>query len=205
MRLQGKRGKVLAGLLAGGLVLGSAALLYAAGEHEGGKSAFEASLTPERLKDLGWRFMNFIALVIILVKFLKKPLADGLAARQKTITDEITALQDRKVEVEKNYRECEAKLAGIDEQVEAILANAKSQGEALKTRLIEDGARAAEDMKRKAEMAIQYELSEARSRLQEEIVDQATLMAEELIKSNLQESDQNAIVEGYLEKVGAIQ
>ena len=51
------------------------------------------SLSPEKLKDLGWRVINFIALMIILVKFGAKPIGAGLAARQKRIKDDIEDLE----------------------------------------------------------------------------------------------------------------
>ena len=54
-------------------------------------------------------------------------------------------------------------------------------------------------------MAIQHEITEARLRLRSEIAEQAVEMATELIKKNLKDSDQNKMVEDYLEKVGAIQ
>ena len=39
-------------------------------------------ITAAKLKDLFWRTVNFLALVIILVKFLAKPIANGLAGRR---------------------------------------------------------------------------------------------------------------------------
>jgi len=206
MRLHIKKEKFVVGALAATAVLGAAGLLYASsGEHHSTKSVMEASLSPEKLKDLGLRVMNFAALVIILVKFLKKPLADALRGRREAIVEQIDGLNTRKADVEQSYQQCEEKLSKVDEQVSSIIENAKAQAESVKERIIEDATRAAGDMKRKAELSIQFELSEARARLQAEVADQATLMAKEMIKNNLQESDHNAIVEGYLEKVGAIQ
>ena len=205
MRLQMNRKKFVAGMVTATCVLGVAGLVYAAsGGHET-KSMFEGSLSPAKLKDLGLRAMNFAALLIILVKFLKKPMVDALSGRRQGIADQIDFLNSRKTEVEKNYQKCEEKLSQIDAQVTNILENAKAQAESLKAKIIAEGERASEEMKRKAELSIQFELSEARAKLQSEVADQASLMAEELIKNNLQESDHSAIVEGYLEKVGAIQ
>ena len=196
MKLRMNR-KFIIGLLAGAFVLGSAGFLYAA--------SGEGSLSPAKLKDFGWRVMNFAALMIILIKFLKKPLANALSSRRQGIADQFEELNERRAEVERNYKECEAKLSKIDEQVTNILKNAKAQAEVEGNRIIEDANRSAEDIKRKAEMSIQFELSESRQRLQTEIADQATVMAEALIKQNLQDVDQNKLVEDYLEKVGALQ
>ena len=71
--------------------------------------------------------------------------------------------------------------------------------------LIEEANRAAEDIKRQAEMAIQHELAEAKLKLREDVANQAVIMAEELIRKNLQDADQVKLIEDYLAKVGTVQ
>lgn len=197
MRLQIRKSKGLIALLTAMFVLGTVTVLYA--------SSGEGSLSPAKLKDFGWRVMNFVALMIILIKFLKQPLVNALAARRQGIADQFEGLNERRAEVEKNYQKCEARLGQIDQEVNRIIENAKAQGETEKERIIEDANRAAEDIKRKAEMSIQFEMSASRQKLQNDMAEATAKMAEALIRKNLQESDQNKIVEDYLEKVGALQ
>ncbi len=155
--------------------------------------------------DLLWRTLNFAVLLIVLVKLLSKPIANGLKGRRQSIREEFEDLEDRKAEADKVYREYEEKLASIDQEIDEIVQNAIAQGEAEKERIIEDGKRAAEDMKRQAEMAIQHELAEAKLKLREEAANQAVVLAEELIRKNLQETDQVKLIEAYLAKVGTVQ
>ena len=61
------------------------------------------SLSAEKPTDLGWRVVNFIALMIILVKFGAKPIGAGLSSRRKKIKDEIETLEQNRVEAEKSY------------------------------------------------------------------------------------------------------
>jgi len=162
-------------------------------------------IPPEKLWDLLYRALNFAGLVIILVYFLKKPVSSGLSARREGIKDQLEALESRKAEAERMYREAEAKLAKLDEEVNGIIAEAVSQGEAEKAKIIAEAERAAGDLKRQAEMAVAHELAEARTRLKAEIAEQAVLLAEELIKKNIQPADQARMVEASLDKVGGIQ
>jgi len=74
-----------------------------------------------------------------------------------------------------------------------------------KTRILEEAERAAEDIKRQAEAAVQAELVDAKRLLRNEVAEQAAAMAEELIVKNLTAEDQVAITEQYLERVGAVQ
>lgn len=164
-----------------------------------------SSLSAAKLKDLGWRVVNFIALMIILVKFAAKPIGSGLAARQKKIKDEIETLQQKRAEAEQSYNDFQAKLASVESEIDKIVERAIAQAEVEKVKIIEKAEQAAAEIKRSAEMAIQNEVIEARRTLKNEAADQAAVMAEELIVKNLTADDQVKIIENYLAKVGAVQ
>ena len=195
--------KISAATLAAIALLVCAALAYAAGGGGHGE-AHGGSLSPEKLKALLWRTLNFAALVAILVMALKKPLANGLGSRKMAIQQQFDELEARKAEAEQHYREYEAKLAKIDQEVQDIIATAVQQGEAEKEKILADATRAAADMKRQSEMAIQHALSEAKAQLRNEIAEEAVAMADELIRKNLQPADQDKMIEGYLDKVGGL-
>jgi|GEM_PF-187873 F-type H+-transporting ATPase subunit b len=171
--------------------------------HGGGHVA--PMITAAKLKDLFWRTVNFIALVIILVKFLAKPIAGGLSGRRRGIQEELESLQARRDEAERSYKEFEGRLAGMEKEMDAVVEKAIAMAEDEKVRILNEAERSAEDIKRQAEAAVQAAVVEAKRRLQEEVAEQAAAMAEELIVKNLTPEDQVAITEQYLEKVGAVQ
>jgi F-type H+-transporting ATPase subunit b len=170
--------------------------------HGGGLSS---SLSPEKLKDLFWRTANFLALVVLLVKFGAKPIMSGLSGRQQQIREELDDLTVRRDEAEKSYQEFSAKLAGMEKEMELIVERAIAQAQVEKERILADAEKAAEDIKRQAEAAVLAELEDAKRILREEVAEQAAAMAEELIVKNLTPADQIAITEQYLERVGAVQ
>lgn len=175
----------------------------AEGEHGGGHG--EGSLSPAKLKDLFWRVLNFIALMIILVKFGAKPIASALGGRQATVKNELEDLETRRDEAEKQYRDFESKLATVEKDIDSIVEKAVAQAEVEKAKIIEKAEQAVDDMKRQAEQSIQNEIVEARRDLKNYVADQATVIAEELIVKNLTPDDQVKIIENYLDKVGAVQ
>jgi F-type H+-transporting ATPase subunit b len=201
MRNHGRKGFVL--LLAALLLAGLTVLAHASGGAEGTHGG--GGISHEKWMDLLWRTLNFAGLLVILIWALKKPVTHGLSSRRQAIVDKFADLEAQKAEAERIYREYESRLAKIDAEVEAIIGAAVKQGEVEKDRLLAEADRAAADMKRQAEMAIQHELAEARLQLRSEVAEQAVRIAEELIRKNLQDADQNRMVEDYLEKVGAIQ
>ncbi len=162
-------------------------------------------ITAEKLKDLFWRTVNFIALVVILVKFLAKPISSGLSGRRRQIKEELVDLQEKRDEAERSYKEFVSRLAGMEKEMDTIVEKAIAQAGIEKTRILEEAERAAEDIKRQAEAAVQAELVDAKRTLRNEVAEQAAAMAEELIVKNLTAEDQVAITEQYLERVGAVQ
>lgn len=175
----------------------------AAGEHGG--AHVSNSLSPAKLKDLGFRVMNFIVLLIILVKFGAKPIANGLGARRKQIREEIVDLEAKKADAELAYKDFSAKLESVEKDVDSIVEKAVAQAEIEKVRILEAAEKSADDIKRSAEMAIANEVTAAKRALKVEVTEQAAVMAEELIIKNLTADDQVKIIEDYLDKVGAVQ
>jgi len=183
MKYNGKWSKILGISLFLLALMGISSLVYASSAAPAGPTFW--GLPTAKWWDLLWRTLNFAILLIVLIKVLAKPIANGLRARQQSITEQFTDLEERKTEADLAYQTYEEKLASIDQEINDIIQSAVAQGEAEKERIISDANRAAEDIKRQAEMAIQHELTEAKLKLREEVANQAVVLAEELIKKNL--------------------
>lgn len=188
--LQAKHAAGLAVLL---LVLGTAATGQA------------AEISSAKLWDLFYRVLNFAALVFILLYFLKKPTANFFNNRREAIRAELEELEAKRIEVEQAYRESEAKMSSLEASAQEIVAEAIRQGEAERERILNEAERAAVNMKRQAEMAVQHELATAKARLKSEIAEEAARAAEELVRKNLQPADEAKMIAGYLDKVGGVQ
>ena len=203
MKSNGKWSKIFSSFLVLLTLIALSSLAYASSGAPAGPTFWGIPTT--KWWDLLWRFMNFAVLLIVLVKVLSKPIANGLRARQQSIKEQFTDLEERKAEADSVYQSYEEKLASLEQEISDIVQSAVAQGEAEKERIIDAANRAAEDIKRQAEMAIQHELAEAKLKLREEVANQAVVMAEELIRKNLQDTDQVKLIEDYLAKVGTVQ
>lgn len=183
----------LVGLMAAGLVLFAAAPAQA------------AEIGPEKVWDLFYRVLNFAVLMFILIYFLKKPTANFFNNRRESILAQLEELESKRIEVEQAYRDSESKMASLEDKAQEIVAEAVRQGEAERERILADAQRAAENMKRQAEMAVQHELATATARLRAEISEEATRAAEELVRQNLQAADEERMITGSLDRVGGVQ
>ena len=175
----------------------------AAHAEEGGHGASK-TFSKKKLMDLFWRTVNFIALMIILIYFGAKPIGNALAGRQQQVIDELETLQEKRDIAERSYKDFESRLAGMEKEMEVVVERAIAQAENEKTKILEDAEKAAEDIKRQAEAAVQAEIVEAKRTLKDDIADQAAAMAEELIVKNLTPEDQVKITEQYLDRVGTV-
>ena len=177
--------------------------LAEAAEHGADHAAHGNPLSPEKLKDLFWRAVNFAALLIILVKFGGRPVVDFFKGRQEQIATELSDLGTKRDEAEAEYKKFAAKLADMEREMERVVSQAAVQAQQEKERILAEAERAAEDIKRQAEAAVRGELEAARRQLREEVAEEAAKMAEDLIRKNLTADDQTKIAEQYLERVGA--
>lgn len=199
-------GEMVASGAANGVVVQDSASEHSAVKGHGGHDGHGDAdmLSRAKLKDFGWRIVNFIALLIILVKFGAKPLGNALSGRRSRIVSEIDELERRKDEAQKAYQEFQGKLASVEADIDRIVERAVAQAEVEKAKILEKAEAAAEEMKRSAEQAVQNEVAEARKILREEVAEKAAVMAEEIIRQNLKANDQKTIIENYLARVGAM-
>lgn len=150
-----------------------------------------------------YRVMNFAVLAIGLFLLLRKPVAQALSNRIKGIAEELKDLEGRKATVEKQLADYNDKLALLDKEAEKIIADYIQQGEEAKVRILKEAQSAAEKLKDQAHKNIEHEFKRARSELQEEIVEKALAKAEQVIKDQISDQDQDRLVNEYLDKVVA--
>jgi F-type H+-transporting ATPase subunit b len=186
---------VLSVLFAYGTVLASSEGGGHGDAGHGGESAFNKN------KDLVFRIMNFALLVGVLFFLLRKPVSQGLEARRQGIKDELDDLERQKEEAQKQLAETKQKLSQLDAEVQRIVAEYVQMGEAAKAKILEEARASADKLQEQAKKNIEHEFGSAKQQLMAEMADQAVAMAEELIRKNIQDQDQERIIDEYLEKV----
>jgi len=173
------------------------AVAHEAGGHEGHSHA----LTHLQIMNFIWHCLNFTLLVLILLKYLKKPISDSIKDRSDSIAKAFKDLEAKKADAEKRYGEYEKRLSGMDQEAKRILESFLKQGEAEKEKIIIQAQQTAERIKAQAESYVLQELSKAKKELQDEVSNIAVKMAEEIVRKNLTEQDHSKLISEYLERV----
>jgi F-type H+-transporting ATPase subunit b len=145
------------------------------------------------LMDWVWKVVNFAILVFLLVKFVKRPLQDYLQQRKETVEKTLMEAKEAKELAQKALTEVEERLALKDKEVAEIIESARESGEREKARLIQEADNMRVRIIDQAKINIDYELRKAKEALQHEAAEAALQRAEQLIKEEITEQDQDRL------------
>lgn len=150
-----------------------------------------------------YRVMNFVVLIGALVFLLRKPVAEGLRGRIDSIRNQLSELEEKKNDAEKQMKESDNRLKGLEKEAEQIIEEYIKQGEVAKSQILKDTQKMGEKIKEQASNAIALEYNLARRALIDDIFENATLLAKQIIEQNIKPDDHERLIGEYIEKVVA--
>ena len=182
-----------------GSVLLTAAVVLASGGEGGHGEAH--GMSPAKIQDFIWRTFNFVVFAAILIKLVAKPAKQFFAGRSLEIAETFDDLETKKTEAEAALKAAQARLAEVAGEREELIKQFMAEGELEKKKIIEKAEMVAARIKEMAVLSIEQETKKAAQELKKEVAEQATQMAEALIKKEITSTDQSKLVEEYLHKV----
>ena len=195
---KGKKGNFV---LIAGLTLISIFILCGLGfaSEGGGHGGTDES---QRLWDLGARFLNFTLLVIILFVVIRKSgIKDFFSARREEISKKFEDLKEERDAAEGRYRELEEELKSFETKKKEIIQQFEAEGIAEKERIIAEAEERAKQILEQAGLTIQREIQAAKDRLTAEMVGAAAQRAQRIIEKEIKDSDQDQMVNEFIERV----
>jgi F-type H+-transporting ATPase subunit b len=167
------------------------------GEKEGAEPSF--LFRPKGMPvPFGAMLLNSAILYYLLVRFAKKPIADGLKSRKATILRGMEEAGKMKSDAEARLADYEQKLATIDQEIERVREEMRATGQAERTRILAEAKEKRTRMERDAQTLISQELKAARETLLAETVRGAIRSAETALLAKLGAADQTRLAEDYL-------
>jgi F-type H+-transporting ATPase subunit b len=145
--------------------------------------------------------MNFGVLAAGLFFLLRKPVAKALDARIQGIKDQLSELEAKKKDAEKELAEYNERLSLLEQEAEKLVEEYVRQGNEAKAKILKEAKQAAEKLEEQARRNIDNEFQQAKLQLQREMLEKALVNAETLIKNKITAEDQDKLVDEYLEKV----
>lgn len=158
-------------------------------------------VTPTQIKNLIWWTVNFIALILILYKLLKKPVVNFFKSRKENLLKEYEELLAKKKTAEAKYLELQEKIKNLKAEAEAIYQNYVEQGLKEKERIIEEAKLQAQRLKEQAQLYISQEMEKAKDLLRKELAEEAVKLAEEILRKNITPEDQKRLFKEVIEQI----
>lgn len=154
------------------------------------------------IPEVVWAIINFLALFIILRKFLFGPILGMMEQRRKEIADNLARADEAQREAEKLRQEYLDQMAAARKEAQDIINQANKAGEAARAELLEDARAQASNLLSKAQETIQREKDKALAELREEVASLAILAASKVIDKTLTVDDHGRLVKDFVDEVG---
>lgn len=181
-----------------GLLVLAAALLGAewAMAAEAGAHAKAFSFTEELFK-----LVNTLIVVGILYKVAYHPIRNFLKDRREGIRKALEESRAAREEAEKQLAEQRSKVADLEAELVRVREQGEKERAAMRERLEEEQENQAQRLLEQTRTTIELEASKARAELQNQAASLALSLAEEMLKKELGEADQERFVENYLARL----
>lgn len=167
----------------------------AAGGHQADSAA--------RLKDLGWRALNFAVLVGILGWAISKAnLKQALSQRQLQIETSLNEAQQAREAAERKLLDYTAKIEQASREIDDLRATMIREAEQEQQRIIAEARTAAAKIADQATLTAELEIHKARLALQAEAGRLAVELAAVKLSGAIRKDDHDRYVGDYLRKAG---
>ena len=180
------------------LVLGVAAVAYAAGD---GEHAAEAAHHGLNWKDFLFRVVNFVLVFGVIAKLAGKKIVGFFRGRGEAIENQLSDLESRKAEAAKRLAEIEASISNLSDEKARIEDEYRRQGEALRDSIVAAAEAKAVQIKEQAASAAAAEARVAMQELRAQLADSVVAAAKASLEKKLTAKDQDKLVDEYLTKV----
>tara|TARA_B100000029_G_scaffold292257_1_gene285800 strand:- start:119 stop:709 length:591 start_codon:yes stop_codon:yes gene_type:complete len=148
-----------------------------------------------------WSLVVFVLFVFVLKKFAWAPLAAGLDAREQRIRGDLEGAERAREEAAKMLAEHEEKLAGVQEEVKEILAEARRDAEHTKNEIMASAQAEAEATRDRALGDIERARDQALKDLFDQVATQVASATEHVLGRALDASDQQRLIEEAMAEV----
>ena len=147
---------------------------------------------------IAWTIITFVVVLIILKRFVWSPLLEALDERQKRIRDALEGAEQARDEAQAALAEHQKALAGAESEAREIVAQAREAGERVRTDIIDEARRGAEQTVEQARRSIETEKQAALIELRREVADLAVRAASEIVNANLDDERNRQLVDDLI-------
>ncbi len=147
-------------------------------------------------------WVNLAILVLLMKKFLFKPILNMLEARDKEVGEMYSKAETAQSSAEAMEKEYSEKLSSAREEAAKIMKDAKYDATVRGEQIVSDAKKEASAILEKAQKEIEREKEAAIHEIKEDIADIAVNIAQKVIEKDLHEKDHERLVSEFIDGWG---
>ncbi len=151
--------------------------------------------------DFLWKLVNFIALILIIYWFAKKPVSGAMNASAENARKLLEDARNAEERVKAQQKEMRAKIAGLEQETKTMVEKARKEALEEKERVLEEGRREIMRMREQARFSIEQEYRKAEHELRQWVAVESVKLAEEKVKKKMTPARQNKLVKKFLDQL----
>lgn len=148
------------------------------------------------------RLFNLALVIGVLIFAARKPLANFFAARTESIRQQLAEAQAARQEAEAKLAEEEARMSGLDEELQALKATAENEAQEEYARILREAGRDADKIIERARREIEGMTRAAQMELKSHVADLSVRLAEETIRREISDEDKGRIFARFVTRLG---
>jgi len=148
-----------------------------------------------------WTILTFLVLLGLLAKFAWGPLLKALEERQETIRKSLDDADHAKQELERLQQESARIIAEARAEAQSIMVKSRADAETVREGLRRKAKEDGDALLRSAQRQIELETARALQQIRAEVVDLSLTVASKLIRKNLTQEDNDALIRSTLAQI----
>ena len=149
--------------------------------------------------DLVMRWLNFVIIAFVLVKFGRKPIKDFFANRRQEIDHQIKKYEQQKEAAEEKIAEAIQMLNNSIARFEKIKKRIVEDGEKKKQQIIEGARQESRILLEGTKQKIENQIREAINLIRSELIDSAIALAEKRLPEEITAVDEQKLLDHFME------
>jgi F-type H+-transporting ATPase subunit b len=150
-----------------------------------------------------WTIITFLVLLGLLTKFAWGPLLKALEERQETIRRSLDDADQAKQDLERLQKASAQIIAEARSEAQSIMVKSRAEAETVRESLKQKAKEEGQALIRSAQRQIELETGRAVQQVRHEVVDLSLAVASKLIKKNLTQEDNDALIQDSLRQIDA--
>ncbi len=149
--------------------------------------------------DLILRWLNFLILAAVIVKYAREPVKSFLNQQKKDVASALEALTTEKQNILEEIQAAKTQAEKREERLKELQQRLVSQGEAKKKQIIEQAHQQSSAMIEETHKKLETRISQAKNQLKMELADLAFEQAVQRLPEIITESDNQRFLDFYME------